>query len=339
MIVAPFPQRPRSLLRRCVCRVAQAALILSFVCALSGCASEPDSALAPSQIRRQEPWTNGDLTGSAIVTRHYVIYTTVTDQHLLESLALVMEGALQQYQETAPGVPVSNRLMECYVFADRQQWAQFTREKTGDDASLYLRITRGGYTVGDWYVAYYIGDAGTLSVAAHEGFHQFAARNFKMRVPPFLEEGLASMFENVQWDHGRPIWDLENNPNRLSSLRMGASAGKLMPLEELAGMHAGQVVNGPAAGISAFYGESWAFARFLLSQENRKYRPRLQRLLADAAAGRLEGVIARPTDAVFWHPASAKPLLERYLQVDLKTLDGEFLAYLEELLNESVELK
>jgi hypothetical protein len=322
-----------------VCKLAQAAFLVGFTFALVGCAIEPDSALAPSQIRRQEQWTNGDLTGSAIVTQHYVIYTTITDQHLLEQLALVMEGALQQYQQVAPGVAVSDRLMECYVFADRRQWAQFTREKTGDDASLYLRIMRGGYTVGDRYVAYYIGDAGTLSVAAHEGFHQFAGRNFKMRIPPFLEEGLASMFENIQWDHGRPTWDLANNLNRLSSVRTGASAGKLVLLEELAGMHAGQVVNGPAAGISAFYGESWAFARFLLSQENGKYRPRLQRLLADAAAGRLEGVIPRPTDAVFWHPASAKPLLERYLQVDLKTLDGEFLAYLDELLHESVELK
>jgi hypothetical protein len=337
-MTAPLPQRPRSLLRGVLSGVAPAIFILGLACALIGCASETDSALAPSQIVHQGPWAIDDVTGSTIVTPHYVVYTTITDQHLLESLALVMEGALQRYQDLAPGVPVSDRRMECYVFANRRQWAQFTREKTGDDASLYLHITRGGYTVGDRYVVYYIGDAGTLSVAAHEGFHQFAARNFKMRVPPFLEEGLASMFENVQWDHGRPIWDLDNNPNRLSSLRIGASAGKLLPLEELAGMHAGQVVNGPSAGISAFYGESWAFARFLLSQENGKYRPRLQRLLTDAAAGRLEGVIARPTDAVFWHPSSAKPLLERYLQVDLKTLDGEFRAYVEALLDQSVEM-
>ena len=140
-------------------------------------------------------------------------------------LATVMEGALAQYQRFTPGVRLSTRPMECYVFAQRGEWAKFTKDRTGADAAVYLQINRGGYTVRDWYVAYFIGDMGTYSVAAHEGWHQFIARHFKSRPPPFLEEGLACMFEEVRWDHqqgvGRlPRWDLVNNASRRVALKV-----------------------------------------------------------------------------------------------------------------------
>ena len=74
--------------------------------------------------------------------------------------------------------------MACYLFQTRDEWAAFTRTRTGADAAIYLQINRGGYTVRDWYVAYFIGDLGTYSVAAHEGFHQYVARHFRSRLPP-----------------------------------------------------------------------------------------------------------------------------------------------------------
>ncbi len=295
---------------------------------LTGCTNANRNVEPPSAIVHLGPWTFDGIDGTTVVTRHYVVYTTISDQHWLESFAHLMEGALAEYSTLATDVPVTQRPMECFVFASRWQWEQFTREKTGADATIYLHITRGGYTVRDWFVAFNIGEAGTFSVAAHEGFHQFAARHFKMRIPPFLEEGLACMFENVQWDRGMPSWNLQENPNRLSSLETAVAAGQAIPLSQLITLHAGQVVNGPRARISAFYGESWAFAEFLWAGEQQKYRVGLQRLLRDAAAGKLQGVVVRPMDAVFWNPASAKPLLERYLGTDLKTLDTEFHRFL-----------
>jgi hypothetical protein len=141
------------------------------------------------------------------------------------------------------------------------------------------------------------------------------------------------MFENVHWNQGVATWTLEENPNRLQSLRTAVDAGQFIPLSELITLHAGQIVNGPKARIPLFYGESWAFAQFLWTGDGKKYRTRLQHLMTDAAAGRLAGLAPRPTDAVFWNPASAKPLLERYLGVDLKTLDAEFHAYVSRLLD------
>ena len=147
-----------------------------------------------------DPWSYLGHPGAVLHTPHYDIYTTATNADLRRRLPAVMEGALGEYHKLAPGVPLSGRPMRCYVFGTRDQWVDFTRRNTGPEAYWYLKINRGGYTVRDWFVAYDVGEASTLSVAAHEGWHQFASRHFKGRLPPFLEEGIATMFEDLRWE-------------------------------------------------------------------------------------------------------------------------------------------
>lgn len=303
-----------------------------------GCAHQaPPKLPGPSAILDIKPCTISGDAGRAIITRHYVIFTTMDDPVRFEPIARVMEGANAEYRNVLGQAPPDQRPLVCYLFATREQWAGFTRSQTGDDASIYLHITRGGYTVGDRYVAYDIGLIQTLSVAAHEGFHQFCARHCKTRIPPTLEEGLACTFETVEWRNGFPRWNIESNPNRAAALRRGTAAGRLLPLEKLITMHAGQVVAGGAGRISAYYGESWALARFLLAGENGLYRPRLQKLFADSMAGLIPASTTRSTDSAYWDPNSAKPLLERYFKTDLATLDEQFRAYVKMLNTETVD--
>ena len=227
--------------------------------------------------------------------------------------------------------------MDCYLFQTRSQWANFTESHTGADAPIYLQINRGGYTVRDWYVAYFIGDVGTYSVAAHEGFHQFIARHFKTRPPPFLEEGLACMFEQVKWEIvqgvGRlPRWDLDNNTSRIPALRKAIDDGHLMPLSQLIMLHAGKVIDRPAADVEAFYSGSWAFARFMWDADGGRYRPALQHLLTDAADGTLfSGGGLMTTYTATWNPRSVKPMLEHYLQMPLVQIEREYRRYAEEI--------
>ena len=70
--------------------------------------------------------------------------------------------ALEEYRSLAPDVLTSDRPMQCYLFESRSEWAAFTKAHTGEDAPIYLRVNRGGYTVGDWFVAYWIGDTAQL---------------------------------------------------------------------------------------------------------------------------------------------------------------------------------
>ena len=278
----------------------------------------------------------GATTGRKLITPHYVIHTTIESDEIVGKLGQLMEGGLEEYRRMAPAVPLTDQPLACYLFETRRQWAQFTQSRTGADAPIYLRINRGGYTAGDWYVAYFIGDIGTYSVAAHEGFHQFVARHFKSRPPPFLEEGMACTFEDVKWEGGLPRWDLSVNPTRLAGLRKTVAGKAMIPLADLCSMHAGQVVNTSPARIEAFYAESWAFVRFCREAEGGKYRPGLEKLMDDCSRGRAYGPTAELTaDDWHWDPDSAKPCLMRYLGGDFAALNRAYLAFVDRLTREA----
>ncbi|HEX4795231.1 MAG TPA: hypothetical protein VH370_15655 [Humisphaera sp.] len=269
-------------------------------------------------------WEHEGQPGRRVTTPHYVICSTIPDDQILAAVAQVMEGAFGQYRLLAPEVPMTDRPMECYLFANRTEWAAFTKDHTGEDAAVYLQINRGGYTIRDWYVAYYLGDIGTYSVAAHEGFHQYLGRHLKQRIPPFLEEGLACTFEDVTWEGKLPRWDQSINYSRMESLRHAASNGDLQPLKDLIGTHAGQIVNRSHEQIALFYAQCWAFARFVREADNGRHRAALAQMLADAASGTLVGDRSPPYDRALWNTRSAQPVLEHYLEEPLPAIDAEY---------------
>ena len=127
---------------------------------LSGCSSSKHSAWqGPTSVQpvAYEPWGYHDLPGLTVKTKHYAIHSTIENKEFLDRLAQVMEGAYTQYQKVAPGVRTSDRPMDCFVFANRNEWAAFTREHTGEDSKVYLKINKGGYTVRDWHLRLVLG--------------------------------------------------------------------------------------------------------------------------------------------------------------------------------------
>ena len=304
---------------------------------LAGCAaSTPKAAFegptSPATFTVQDWQYTAGLHPKVLKTEHYDIFTTIDTPEVRQSIVQVMEGALGEYQKVAPGVPLTDKPMECFVFANRPQWMDFTKKHTGPDASVYLQINRGGYTVRDWYVAYYVGEAATYSVAAHEGWHQFVARHFKGRLPPFLEEGIATMFEDVEWKNDLPRWNLARNRSRVQALKRSVEGNFLYPLDELVGMHAGNVVNQSGNRIEAFYAEDWAFATFLYEADDGKYRAALRRMISDIADGSVydpTGVHKNANSA--WNPAGVKPMLEHYLGKSLDQVDADFQRYIQKV--------
>jgi hypothetical protein len=302
-------------------------LLLFIGLAFAGCSTSPP----PVQFQSSD-WSFHSDPGLLLKTDHYDIYTTIRETDLQAHICQVMESALAQYERVAPGVPVNGKPMDCYVFADRAEWSEFTREHTGIGARLYLQINRGGYTLPDKYVAYNIGESATLSVAAHEGWHLFAAQHFKGRLPPFLEEGVSTMFEDIDWQNGMPTWNLTRNRSRLQALRRGVEGKYLYPLSELSLKHAGNVVNESGNHIDAFYAGSWAFATFLWAAEDGKYRPAMRQIMSDTA----DGSVFDPTGShdnchIPWNPAGVKPLLEHYLGMNLDSIDIEYQKYIRKI--------
>lgn len=329
-------------------------LVALALLAVAGCAASnpPDPRAGPTTAApvRAEPWAFDGKPGKLFLTPHYWVFTTIEGDDVGAALSQVMEGARAQYLQVMPAAVASDRPMECYVFQYRNEWAAYTQQNAGADATVYLQISRGGYTVGDVFVSYFIGDGATYSVAAHEGWHQFVSRHCKQRVPPFLEEGLACWFEAVRWDPVRrlPRWDVAHNNNRLRGLREAIEENRLIPLPQLAVMHAGQIVSQPFARIEGFYAQNWGFARFLWEGEGGRYRPALQQMLGDAVAGQLyppsapktdeAGDFAGPPDppvpggiGAAWDPSAARPTLERYLGADLETIDAQYRKYLRKI--------
>ena len=315
-------------------------VLWSLLCALAligGCQSkratlgqwEGPQLLSTSSI---EAWSFRGEPARRIRSKNYVIYTTIDDEEVLTLLPQVMEGALEQYRKVAPGVSQSESPMECYVFARRLEWEAHTKQYTGQDSGIYLQIRRGGYAIRDKYVAYYIGRHATASVAAHEGWHQYVARHFVGRLPPFVEEGLACMFEGIGWqghDESLPRWNLSINQVRVQALRRSFETSKLWPLDKLVTMHAGEVVEENGERVDAFYAQAWAFAKFLYESENGRFRPHLQRWLADTASGKVfdpSKTHARAGGP--WNRNAVKPMLEHYLGMDFGAIDRLFQAYM-----------
>lgn len=283
---------------------------------------------------QRAPWTYTRATGAThkgevLTSPHYRLYSTAANAEARESLIQLLEAAHIEYRKLAPTAPATTSPMECYVFGDRAQWMDFTRKRTGADARLYLQITRGGYALRDFFVAYMTADQDTWSVTAHEGFHQFCARHFVGRLPPFLEEGLACTFERVRWEGTGtsrvPRLNPQVNPQRTQSLRTVIEARAAWPLAELITLHAGRVVGAPGTRIEAFYSQSWAFARFVQEYDNGKYRERFARWVAETASGEMfDPTGTHRRNQQYWDPNAVRPIIEHYLGTDLPTLQKEF---------------
>lgn len=285
-----------------------------------------------------EPWEYGPAPATLLKSRHYNIYTTLPDQEFAREIAQVLEGGMSQYQRLTPGVAISTRPMNCYIFANRREWAEFTAKHTGPTAKIYLQINRGGYTLRDWFVAYDIGRLRTYAVAAHEGWHQFASRNFVGRLPPFLEEGIACMFEDVHFRNDLPQFNLSVNPQRAHSLRRAIEKRTLIPLRDLCTMHAGEVVSRSGSTIETFYAQNWAFAKFLWEGDGGRYRPAMLRLIRDTATGNLNDPSGSHSNSKApWEPSAVPPLLERYLGMSMTDLSSRFASYIQFVAYEELE--
>jgi hypothetical protein len=312
------------------------ALALLVGLAIAGCSSGPSATSSDGPhdavAITTTKWSYHDDPGVEMRTTHYAIYSTISDDAFRRDLAQTMEGALQEYQRIAPGVPIGgadDKPMDCYIFATRDQWKYETLARTGASAPIYLSIQRGGYTLHDVYISYDCDRAETPSIAAHEGWHQFASRHFKGRLPPFLEEGIATMFEDIEWDNGLPRWNLARNRNRLQALRAAVEGNYVIPLSELIRLNAGDVVRVSNNRIDAFYSGSWAFATFLWTAEDGKYRPAMRRLISDIA----DGTVYDPTGVhanaqLNWTPDGVRPMLEHYLGMPFDQINAAYKKYI-----------
>ena len=134
-------------------------------------------------LKSEEEWQNEDGPGLKLTTEHYEILTTLLEPLMLVQVPGFIESAHRGYNRQLPKPIETSTKFTIYLFANRDQWEDFTVIFAGDYAPMYHNIKAGAYYLNGACVTYNIGIEQTFSVLGHEGWHQFNKKHFKFRIP------------------------------------------------------------------------------------------------------------------------------------------------------------
>lgn len=308
---------------------------------LNGAGRMADYLRNEPAVQDVQPWNNAYGDGLVVRTKHYTLYTTLLEPLMLRQVPAFLESAYQAYQSQLPRPLHKTQPLQVYLFGSRSQWEQFTRKMTGADAEMYLKIRRGAYAFNGIVVAYNIGRKQTFSVIGHEGWHQFNQRLFAYRLPSWLDEGIAMLFETCRYRQGQFVFEPSRNLMRLGALKETIAKRQMIPLRQLIVLNPGQVLSddGSTDDVVAFYAQNYALVRFLREYD---YGVRLRRyhaLLLGGADGTwplpqalasLAADRTRPL-TVGWNMQVSPILFKYYIEPEINTLEAQYQAFCQKI--------
>jgi hypothetical protein len=292
------------------------------------------------ELRAVEVWDNEYGPGLKLQTAHYEIFTTLLEPLMLRRVPGFLESAYFGYNKQLPEPIETATKFTIYLFADREQWERFTKAFAGEQAEIFCKIKAGAYYLNGVCVTYYIGRKRTLSALGHEGWHQFNGRHFRFRLPSWLDEGVAMLFETSRYDRGAFYFEPGRNTYRLQALVETLRRGQHIPLKELIAMNPGEVLaTDQDEAVAAFYSQSYALVRFLREAGYGRRFENYRRLLKDGLEGRWP--LSQPSKEVAanrnlprtveWNRAVGLRLFELYVGDDFDKLGREYLAFCSKL--------
>lgn len=334
-----------------------AGVAAALLAGLAACSSHAPSPAQPSPaaiarpidpVESRSPWSFAGRQGEAIRTANYRIWTTELDPVINRRLPIFLEEAIAHYRTALGPLPAPEDRLDTFILANRHQWELLTRQLMGEGADLYLRIPRGGFAWGGRSVLYDIGAQGTMAIAAHEGWHQYTQRTFKEGLPIWLEEGIAAFMEGHRWggppaaggtgaavSGAMPVFLGWANPERYDQLRADAAAGNLMTLRKLLEATPQEMLESGSNGALTYYAQVWALVHFLREGAGGTYRPALERLVADAAAGRLHRTLATTLEPNAARAAArtrrGTGVFEAYFTADLDRAERQYAEFIQRI--------
>ncbi|MDH7598012.1 MAG: hypothetical protein QHH07_00050 [Sedimentisphaerales bacterium] len=275
------------------------------------------------------PWQNKGASGLQIQTKHYTIYTTIQDPCMMARVANIMEAAHRSYNQLLPHPVEPKTRSQVYLFASRHEWEQFIIRFAGQDAASLLRITNGAVCHNGTCIAYYIGPDQTLSALTHEGWHQFASRHFAFRLPSWLDEGLAMMFEAFRQGREGIAFCPDANRYRLEGLSLVPTT---TDLDDLLSTSPGEMLSTDRQDrIQGLYSRWYCLMMFLWQE----YPLGLRRMVHDGFLGLwpLEGHLAavaadrnRPR-TIMWNRVVGPWVFHYYICNDTAAIHARFERY------------
>jgi hypothetical protein len=303
-------------------------------------------------LERVDVWESEYGKGLKLTTAHYEIFTTLLEPLMLRRIPLFMESAYRGYNGELPEPIETTSKFIIYLFADREQWTAFTKSFAGDQADLFCSIKAGAYYLNGACVVYNIGRKRTFSALGHEGWHQFNSRLFKFRLPSWLDEGVAMLFESPQTEDGVFYFEPAENTYRLDALKKTLKTnrpkagstkpafGGMIPLKELIAINPGEVLaTNESEQVLAFYSQSYALVRFLREGGLGKRLGNYHQLLADGLKGdwpldEVSKKIAEDRNeprTVLWNRIVGQLLFQQYIGDDFDQLEREYLSFCRQL--------
>jgi hypothetical protein len=219
--------------------------------------------------------------GYLLASGPYRIFTTVRSALQQRLIALVLREGWEQFNRLLPSA--RPRLpLHGYIFARRHQWMVFTRYTLQASATYYDAPGIMGYDHDGVFALFRTTVPMMLSVAAHEAWLQFSYVSLKDHLPAWMDEGLATQFEAVCWQHGRPVFRMALNYPRWLAVRAMCRNDRFIPLHIFTRISAGAAVASGPRMTEIYYGELWSFMLFLTAHDG---WATIQRVLRSARGG------------------------------------------------------
>lgn len=220
-------------------------------------------------------------------SQHYAVRTTLRRSEavplashmdrLYAELARRFEGFRTRHAEAMP----------LYLFRTSDEYTQFMETmglQATNTAGMFF-VNTHGRGLATWGRGR--GVEQTLRVLQHEGFHQFAYRHIGVRLPVWVNEGLAQYFGDGILVKGELVLGLANE-RRIAVVREAIAEQRTVPFDELLDMDANlwaKTVTAGQAKATLLYAQSWAMVYFLVHGEDEHYRPAFDRYLASLGKG------------------------------------------------------
>ncbi len=308
------------------------ALALAAATLLAGCGPSTEGQPLSTRVN-ESPWESSSPNSRKLETAHYRIFTTDPSQTMIQTLPPFMEAAYRNYLKLTGLADKPLPPMVIYMMGTRKEWEVLTRSVVKGQASIYLSIQAGGYCYDKVCVFWDFGGLGTLATASHEGLHQFLAHRMTDHLPLWLEEGLCTQAEGNQILTRGVLFDPVDNVLRKVDLKKALMTNNWIPLETLLPMDAGDAVVKSSEYAMGYYGQLWSLVLFIRSEP--AYRKGLERLMADAEAGRLYEGLNLPKDELGQVPKFgrqfnkliSRPIFEHYFSKDVKAFEKQYKAF------------
>jgi hypothetical protein len=212
-------------------------------------------------------------------SRHYDIHTDM-DQPLIDDLSSRMDSMYEQYVKTFSEfkLPADSPPLAVYLFTTHDRYMAFTDFAGTNTGGLFVPGRRP-------YLAAYEQGQGRDALRRtlqHEAFHQFAHAAISRQLPPWMNEGLAQLFEESIWEGNDFITD-QIPPRRLRQLNADIIQKRLIDFDLMLAMSPREwssMLHKDVAKAAIAYNQAWAMAYFCSQAGDPLYHKSFTQLLS-----------------------------------------------------------